>query len=87
MEPVLQVLSPRGRITIPVEMREALGLGAGDTVTLTLEGDHLRLSRCDSIAERTAGMLKSDGPRRSLEEEREAFEQGLVEDVLRGMTE
>ena len=87
MEPVLQVLSRRGRITIPVEMREALGLGAGDMVTLTLEGDHLRLSRCDSIAERTAGMLKCDGPHRSLEEEREAFEQGVVEDVLRGMTE
>ncbi len=86
MGPSLQVLSSRGRITIPVEMREALGLRAGDKVVFALEGDHLRLSGPGSVTERTKGMLKRDGPYRSLEEEREAFEQAVVEDVLRGMS-
>ena len=48
-------------------------------MVLTFEDNRLRLSRCGGITERTAGMLKSDGPPRSPEEEQEAFEQAVVE--------
>jgi AbrB family looped-hinge helix DNA binding protein len=34
----------KGRIVIPVEMREALGIGEGDKVTLQVEDHELRIS-------------------------------------------
>lgn len=34
----------KGRLVIPAEMREALGIKPGDTVQLRLKGDELRIS-------------------------------------------
>lgn len=35
----------KGRITIPIEMRRALGLQEGDVVTCTLRGDKIQIVR------------------------------------------
>jgi len=44
-------------VTIPVEMRRALGLEPGDKVEFTREGDRIVLSRPRSVVAETAGAL------------------------------
>ncbi len=38
-------IGARGRTTIPKAIREAAGLHEGDTITFTIEGDHLMLHK------------------------------------------
>jgi AbrB family looped-hinge helix DNA binding protein len=78
-------LSRKGQVTIPAEIRQALGLKEGDRVTFIQEGDRVRIERTGSVVERTAGMLK--GPRlfASAEEERAAFEMAVAEEVAEEM--
>lgn len=38
-------VTSKGRITIPVEMRKALGLQEGDVVTCTLKDDKIQIAR------------------------------------------
>ena len=54
-------------------------LAPGDRVAFVVEGDQIRLERIGSVARRTAGMLSSVLPALSLEDEREAAEQAIVE--------
>ena len=85
MQERLTTVTRKGQITIPVEIRRALGLQVGDKVAVTLsEGDkpaaHLRPAR--SVAERTFGAVT---PRRKPEDFRELrrlFEEGQAEEVL-----
>jgi len=41
-------LSSKGQIVLPREIRQRLGLQQGDTLTVTLEGDRLVLTRLSS---------------------------------------
>lgn len=41
---IIASLSSRGRMTIPVEVRRALGLQPGDRVALTIDGTSARLA-------------------------------------------
>lgn len=40
-------ISPKGQITLPKAVREAMGAGPGDTVVYELEGSAVRLRRVD----------------------------------------
>jgi AbrB family looped-hinge helix DNA binding protein len=40
-------LSSKGQVTIPVEVREKLGLEPGDVVVYEVEGDHVTLHRAE----------------------------------------
>jgi AbrB family looped-hinge helix DNA binding protein len=52
-------VSSKGQITLPRFVREALGLKAGSTVTLTLEKGELRLKPAPAgLARRLAGSLR-----------------------------
>jgi AbrB family looped-hinge helix DNA binding protein len=46
-------VSPKGQITLPVEVRRRLGIKAKDKVVITVDGDDIRIvpaqSRLDSI--------------------------------------
>lgn len=77
------VLTRKGQITIPVEIRRALALEEGDQLAVILEDGQARLvpSGRGSVVTRTAGALKSDRPRLSAEEERDAFERAVAEEV------
>ncbi|MGH8658031.1 MAG: AbrB/MazE/SpoVT family DNA-binding domain-containing protein [Gammaproteobacteria bacterium] len=44
-------VGPQGRVVIPAEYRRALGVEAGDTLVLWLEGDRLILRRRQSVEE------------------------------------
>jgi AbrB family looped-hinge helix DNA binding protein len=40
-------ISPKGQITLPKTVREAIGAGPGDTVVYEIEGGAVRLRRVD----------------------------------------
>jgi AbrB family looped-hinge helix DNA binding protein len=80
------VVTRKGQITIPAEIRRALNIKEGDKVAFTMEKNgEVKLSRTGSVVAATAGALKSDTPALSPEEERRAAEQAIAEDVIARM--
>lgn len=77
------IVTRKGQITIPVEMRRALDLQEGEMVSVELQGDKLLLRRAVSVVDQTFGSLGRYMKRPSLtaEEEREAFEAGVAAEV------
>ncbi len=75
----------KGQVTVPAEIRRALGLKEGDKVVFTLEDDEVRFARTGSVVELTAGAIKSHGPPPSAEELRELAEEAIAEDVVERM--
>lgn len=70
----------KGQITIPVEIRNALGISEGDKIEVELEDSTVRLRpKKGSITERTAGMFKSNRPPMTAEELRIAAETAIAE--------
>ncbi len=75
----ISTVTRKGQITIPAEMRRALGLHEGDKVEISLEEDADRLKRVGmSVVARTAGISKADVPKFSAEEERRAAEEAIA---------
>jgi antitoxin PrlF len=72
----------KGQVTIPAEIRKALGIQEGDKVAFVLENDQVKLTRKGSVVQQTAGMLKSDIPALSPQEEREAAEQAIAGEAI-----
>src|SRR5215210_2695918 len=79
------VVTRKGQITIPAEIRRALDIKEGDKVAISLDKDEVKVSRTGSVVEATAGALKSDMPALSPEEERKAAEQAIADDVIARM--
>ena len=84
MHEMLTVMTRKGQITVPAEIRKALGLHEGDKVALVLEQNQVRLRRAGSVVAQTAGMLKTSGMPVSAEELREVAEKAIAEDVATG---
>ena len=82
MRELLTVVTRKGQITVPVEIRRALELQEGDKVALLLEDNQVRLRRVESVVAQTAGLLKGTEPPLSAEELRNAAEQAIAEDVV-----
>lgn len=76
------VVIRRGRITIPIAVRRALNLNAGDRVVVTLEADGAKIVRCGAVAAGTAGMFRSSHPPLSADAEREAAERAIAEQAV-----
>ena len=79
-------LTRKGQATIPIEIREALGLQEGDRLMWRLEGGQITVRSGREHVRRTAGMLKpfidSSIPSPSEEEMDEAIASAIVEDYL-----
>jgi len=71
----------KGQVTIPVAIREALGLKEGDSVIWQIEEKEVSLRRSGGVVARTAGVLKSRSLGLTTEEERDAVAQAIAEDV------
>ena len=78
----LTVLTRKGQITIPAEIRRALALKEGDKVAVIMEDGRARIVPYGSVVARTAGMFKGTGLVPSAEEERAAFEQAVADEVM-----
>jgi len=82
MKEHLTVVTRKGQITIPVEIRRALNIKEGDKVALSLNEGEVRVTRTESVVARTAGVFKSDEPARSAEELRRLAEEAIAQDVI-----
>ncbi|HLQ31337.1 MAG TPA: AbrB/MazE/SpoVT family DNA-binding domain-containing protein [Chloroflexota bacterium] len=80
MRELLTVVTRKGQITVPAEIRKTLGLHVGDKVALSLEDNEVRLKRADSVVARTAGIFRTAQPPLSAEQLREAAEIAIAED-------
>jgi len=66
----------KGRVTIPNELRDRLGLKKGDKIKFSLEGGMVRLiipKLEEDVVDRTKGTLKGIEPELTPEELEEAF--------------
>ncbi len=75
MKEHVTVLTRKGQITVPADVRRALGLKRGDKVAVRMEGSDVRLARAESVVERTAGVIHTNQPPLSAKELREAAEE------------
>ena len=85
MRPYLTIVTRKGQITIPAEYRRALALKEGDKVAVTLDDGQGRVTPYGSVAERTAGVVKWDGPVLSAEELRAAAEEAIADAAVERM--
>lgn len=81
MNEIRTILTRKGQTTIPIEIRRALGLKEGDSVTFVLEADRAFLRRSGSVVVRTAGACRPTRPALSADELREVAEQAIVDDT------
>jgi AbrB family looped-hinge helix DNA binding protein len=70
-------MTRKGQVTIPTEIRKALGLVEGDRLEVQLEAGTVCLRRAQSVIARTAGTFAHPGPARSAEVLREAAETAI----------
>lgn len=77
------IITRKGQITIPIEIRRALMLNEGDQIEVERHGDVVLMRRATSIAERTSGILADYRKAAPLtaEEERAAFEEAVADEV------
>ncbi len=85
MKEFLSVVTRKGQVTIPVEIRRALAINEGDKIAFEVEEGKIHITRHDSVVARTAGALRSNVPMFSPQEEREAAEHAIAADVLERM--
>ena len=83
MKEHLSVITRKGQVTLPAEIRHGLGLKQGDKVAFRRLGDdQVLLTRGDGVAKKTEGIFKRyvDKPR-TAEELRAAAEQAIADEV------
>lgn len=75
----------KGQVTVPVEIRRALGLKEGDRVTFTMDNGTVRFERPGSVVERTRGIFKSNLPPMTPKEMREFAAKAMADDAFERM--
>lgn len=75
-------LTQKGQVTIPVAIRSRLGLKPKDKVRFEVEGDEVKIKLAPSRIARHFGAVAVPGKPMVWRAEREAFEEGVAEDVL-----
>ncbi|MFP6636204.1 MAG: AbrB/MazE/SpoVT family DNA-binding domain-containing protein, partial [Dehalococcoidia bacterium] len=66
MDNIKTRLGQGGRIVLPAEFREALGVKVGDELILSLKDDEIHVFTRGAAIKRAQGMLKHIAPGRSL---------------------
>lgn len=80
-------ITRKGQITIPVEIRNELGLREGDVLVVERTNAGILLRNQQEIVRNTAGALAKYArfPPPTPEELRQAFEEGVAEEVVASM--
>ena len=81
MRAQLTVVTRKGQITLPANIRRAMGLRQGDKVAVVLEDGTARLSPAGSVVDRTAGAAATREPPLTAEQMRQAAEIAWAEDA------
>jgi antitoxin PrlF len=84
MKEILSVVTRKGQITLPAELRKLLGIEEGDKVALSLLGAdqrQIRVRPVRSVAELTFGAVTPRKQPEDFNELRQQFEDGVVEEV------
>ena len=85
MRELTTILTRKGQITVPVEIRRALGLKEGDKVAIALsdpENGEATLRPVRSVAERTFGAVTPRKCPEDFKELRRLFEEGQAIEAL-----
>jgi AbrB family looped-hinge helix DNA binding protein len=73
----------KGQVTVPADVRKALGLQRGDRVSFFLYNGDVRLKKSDSVIERTAGALRNPAvPPMTERELKNAIGEAIADDVM-----
>jgi len=81
MKEQLTKLTRKGQITVPAEVRRALGLERGDKVAIAVDGDRAYLRPVRSVADMTFGVLSSRGHPPDVRGEREVAMEEIAENA------
>ena len=84
MKELLTVVTRKGQITVPAEIRRALGIREGDKLAVSVADDarQVRLRPVRSVAELTFGSLTPGRPVGDVQEQRREFEEAAAEEVM-----
>ena len=85
MRELLSVVTRKGQITLPAELRKSLGIREGDKVALSLTGPdqgQICLRPVRSVAELTFGVVTPRKRPEDFEELRQRFEEGSAEEMM-----
>ena len=78
MRESVTVITRKGQITVPIEIRRALGLKQGDKVTVVLsdgEPPEVTIKPYESVVDRTYGAFRTKGGPADLKKLRRQFEE------------
>jgi len=81
MKEMRTVMTRKGQVTVPAEIRRQLGLKRGDRLAFVLDKGEVRLTRTGSVVERTAGAFRTRRPALTAEELRDAAERAMAEEA------
>ncbi|MBI2913877.1 MAG: AbrB/MazE/SpoVT family DNA-binding domain-containing protein [Chloroflexi bacterium] len=85
MREIITRVTSKGQVTIPVEIRRALGLKARDRVAFTLVDGAATVRRAESVIDELFGSVKYDGPPLDFRKLRREFEDDMAREVWREM--
>ena len=80
MAVAVSTVTRKGQVTLPVEIRRALGIKQGDKIAFEVDDQGVaRLARQDTFTARTAGIVKANRPPVSVVELRTVAEAEIAE--------
>ncbi len=74
------VITRKGQVTVPAEVRRRLRLERGDRIAFVVNDADVRLVKKGSVVAATAGIFKTDQPPLSAEQLRAAAEQAIADE-------
>lgn len=85
MNQYLSVVTRKGQVTIPAEIREKLGIERGDKVAFELDEDgvlHITLTPIKSVADMVYGALKPLEHAKTVHELEREYAEGVAEQAM-----
>lgn len=81
------VITRKGQVTIPAEIRRSLGLKQGDRVNFVQDNGHITIEPLGSVVARTAGVFAKYRrvPPLTIAEEKAAFAQAVADEVAESL--
>ncbi len=85
MRQVITRVTSKGQVTIPVEIRRALGIKPRDRVEFSLADGVATVAKAKSVVEKWAGAFKGTGGPIDIKRLRREFEDSMARNVRREM--